>query len=227
MRTLALGDLHGCYDALAAIVEVARISPDDLLITLGDYVDRGPDSCAVLDWLLRRWQQGNLIPLRGNHDIMMLRAREDDAAMKDWLQNGGDTTLASYAPFDGDPGQLVDVPDEHWRFIEQDCRAYYETASHLFVHASAYADLPLAEQPDFMLYWEKIGSQPAHESGKTLKCDLSSQKSGQPLNLGHSVCIDTWVYGGGWLTCLDVDSRRYWQTNQQGQSRSGYLDDCD
>ena len=172
---------------------------------------------------MRRRDEGNLIALAGNHETMMMQARGGEAELADWLQNGGVTTLASYAPLDGDPGKLSDVPDQHWAFLEHDCRAYFETDTHLFVHANAYSDLPLSEQPDFMLYWEKIGSQPAHESGKTLVCGHTPQKSGKPLNLGHAVCIDTWVYGRGWLTCLDVDTGRSWQSNQQGQSRADFL----
>ena len=62
--------------------------------------------------------------------------------MKEWLANGGEATLASYSPF-GDAGKLVDVPDEHWNFLENGCCDWYETESHFFVHANAYADMAL------------------------------------------------------------------------------------
>jgi serine/threonine protein phosphatase 1 len=58
-------------------------------------------------------------------------------------------------------------------------------------------------------------------------CGHTSQKSGRPLNLGHAVCIDTWVYGRGWLTCLDVQTGKLWQANQAGETRTAWLDDCD
>ena len=48
-------------------------------------------------------------------------------------------------------------------------------------------------------------------------CGHTSQKNGQPINLGHAICIDTWACGGGWLTCLDVYGGQVWQTNQQGR----------
>ena len=52
MRTLAVGDIHGCYAALTTLAALVPFRPTDTLITLGDYVDRGPDSFAVLDWLM-------------------------------------------------------------------------------------------------------------------------------------------------------------------------------
>jgi serine/threonine protein phosphatase 1 len=77
-----------------------------------------------------------------------------------------------------------------------------------------------------MSRWEKlhgfIGAR-AHDSGKIMVCGHTAQKSGIPLNLGFAVCIDTYCYGGGWLTCLDVLTGRLWQASQQGATRSGWL----
>ncbi|HTU89032.1 MAG TPA: hypothetical protein VMF69_02945, partial [Gemmataceae bacterium] len=80
------------------------------------------------------------------------------------------------------------------------------------------------EQPDYILYWEKLTEPCAHFSGKTLICGHTRQKSGLPLDLGTSICIDTNIYDGGWLTCLDVRSGRIWQANEQGATRTGWLD---
>jgi serine/threonine protein phosphatase 1 len=163
--------------------------------------------------------------LRGNHDLMMLNARDSAAALKEWLGYGGDATLASYSPF-GDAGRLADVPDHHWHFLEKETRPWFETDSHFFVHANAYPDLPLADQPDFMLYWEKFHDPPPHCSGKVMVCGHTAQKSGLPRDVGHAVCIDTRVYGeGGWLTSLDVASGRYWQANESGATRVRLLND--
>ena len=62
-----------------------------------------------------------------------------------------------------------------------------------------------------------------HCSGKVVVCGHTQQRSGLPLNLGHAVCIDTWAYGQGWLTCLDVLSGRIWQANQAGRVRTLWL----
>ena len=53
-RLLAVGDIHGCYRALCTLMKAVRLTPEDTLITLGDYVNRGPDTHSVVDWLLRR-----------------------------------------------------------------------------------------------------------------------------------------------------------------------------
>jgi serine/threonine protein phosphatase 1 len=222
-RVLAIGDIHGCLTALTTLAAFVPFRPEDVLITLGDYINRGPDSCAVLDWLIHYARQGKLVALRGNHEVMMLQAREDEAALAQWRECGGDATLASYSPF-GDAGRLVDVPDAHWEFLES-TRGWYETESHFFVHANAYPDCPLAEQPDFMLYWESFDDPPPHESGKVMVCGHTPQKAGKPRSIGHAVCIDTWACGRGWLTCLDIATGRYWQANQGGQTRAGWLDE--
>jgi serine/threonine protein phosphatase 1 len=171
----------------------------------------------------------NLQPLRGNHDIMMLNAHDNDSEYGKWIGVGGDATLQSYSPFDGDPGSLADVPDTHWDFLANQLLPYFETKDHFFVHANAYPDISLEEQPDFMLYWEQYNDPPPHESGKTMVCGHTSQKSGLPVFNGHAVCIDTWACGGGWLSCLHVESGMIWQANQCGETRRFLLDElgCD
>ncbi len=200
------------------------IGTDDLLVTLGDYVDRGPDSSAVIDWLIHRGRGGGLVALRGNHEVMMLQSRASEAVLRSWLACGGDATIASYAT-EGSVGRLVDVPDAHWRFLEG-TRSWFEIETHFFVHANAYYDLPLTEQADFMIYWERFSEfDPPHNSGKVMVCGHTPQRDGRPKSVGHAICIDTWAYGGEWLTCLDVASGRYWQANQRGETRSGWLED--
>jgi serine/threonine protein phosphatase 1 len=224
MRHLAIGDIHGCSRALDALLAAVSPRADDRLITLGDYVNRGPDSRGVLGRLLQLHRLGQLIPLRGNHEEMMLEARESDAHLGLFLNVGGDRTLASYGP----DATLADVPAAHWDFIENVCRDYYETDTHFFVHANAYPDVPLVEQPTFMLRWEPFNDPPPHESGKVMVCGHSSQKSGRPRNLGHAICIDTHAHGrNGWLTCLDVTSGRIWQANQRGEVRQAWITDFD
>jgi serine/threonine protein phosphatase 1 len=225
MRILAIGDIHGCSRALDRLLAAVSPQPADRVITLGDYVDRGPDSYRVLERLLRLRRRCRLIPLRGNHELMMLDARKGRAREKEWLRSGGYNTLASYSLLD-EPGRLVDVPDHHWEFMERTCRDWYETDTHFFVHANAYADLALEEQPASMLYWEPFNDPGPHCSGKTMVCGHTPQQSGVPRSLGHAVCIDTWAFGHGWLTCLDVKTGRVWQANQAGRERMTWLDDC-
>jgi serine/threonine protein phosphatase 1 len=228
MRTLAIGDIHGCSQALRALLDAVKAADDDFIITLGDYVDRGPDSYGVIDQLLALHRTGRLIALLGNHEEMMLRAREGPESLQGWIECGGKQTLAAYSPL-GDGGKLVDVPDEHWDFLERTCVAWHETDTHIFVHANAYPEMAMDEQPDYMLRWESINRECSapHCSGKILVCGHTQQRSGLPLNLGHAICIDTWAYGKGWLTCLDVKSGRLWQANQEGRVRTIWLPEID
>jgi serine/threonine protein phosphatase 1 len=226
VRNLAVGDIHGCYKALETLAAFVPFSSDDLIITLGDYVDRGPDSRGVLDWVIARHLAGTLIALRGNHELMMLEARHNTQAFKVWLRAGGDATLASYSRAAVGLDQ-IDIPESHWRFLKENLRGWFETENHFFVHAGAYADSPLDQQPDFMLYWESFDNPAPHESGKVMVCGHTSQQQGKPVSVGHAVCIDTRAYGeDGWLTCLDVASGRYWQANQKGETRTDWLEDA-
>lgn len=223
-RILAIGDVHGCSRALDVLLADMNPHGDDRIVTLGDYVDRGPDSKGVLDRLLDLHQTGRLIAILGNHEIMMLQARRSPLDLEEWSLCGGDMALASYGT-NGRAGTLADVPERHWEFMETTCVGWYEAPEHFFVHANAYPDLPFAAQPDYMLFWEPFAVPVPHESGKIMVCGHTAQKSGQPLNRGHAVCIDTWVYGKGWLTCLDVTSGKVWQANQRGERRTAHLDD--
>lgn len=221
-RLLALGDIHGCYLALTTVVERAALAPSDRIVALGDYVDRGPDSKAVIDWLIARRAEGQLVALRGNHDLMMMAARCSLSQAALWLNFGGLETLASYRPASG-KSALEAVPQEHWDFLEFGCVDFYETDRCIFVHATCAPDKPLDQQNPGTLFWDKLDDPRPHQSGKTVICGHTAQKTGEPKNFGHTVCIDTWVYGDGWLTCLDVASGRYWQANERGQSREGQL----
>jgi len=147
-RTLAIGDIHGCLRALDALLELVDPQPDDLLVMLGDYVDRGPDSKGVLDRILGLRERCRCVTLKGNHDLMMLAARQDLDHFSEWLKSGGGQTLRSYEVKEDWPTFAEAIPKAHWHFLQDDCVPYYETGAQFFVHANVYPDLPLAEQPD-------------------------------------------------------------------------------
>jgi serine/threonine protein phosphatase 1 len=217
-RTIAIGDVHGCSAALAALIDAIEPGPEDVLVTLGDYIDRGPDSRGVLDLLIDLGRRCRLVPLLGNHDQTLLDVRAGRYPI-DWLLDiGGLATLNSY----GKSRSLDLIPEEHFEFLER-CLDYHETASHIFVHANYYPDLPMDEQDVGMLRWESLreACPGPHDSGKTVIIGHTSQKSGQILDLGHLICIDTYCHGGGWLTALDVDTSRVWQSNRDGELRRG------
>jgi len=212
-RLIAIGDIHGYSAALHAVLDAIAPRKCDTLVTLGDYVDRGPDSRGVLDTLIELRDRCQLVPLLGNHDQLFLQVCEGhDELFVDWFAFGGNATLGSYGR------RLDDVPCEHLDFL-RGCVRYAETPRHFFVHANYLEDVPLAEQPDEVLLWESLRSrQPRrHCSGKTAIVGHTAQKDPiEILNLGHLVCIDTWIYGTGWLTAIDVDTGRVWRADQNG-----------
>ena len=224
-RTLVIGDIHGCLKAFETLITTVKPQQCDRIVTLGDYIDRGPNSKQIIDRLIELHHQGQLVALRGNHELMMLRARSGHRyQLYHWLAAGGESTLASYSKTGSNRG-LASIPDEHWNFLENICVNWWETSSHFFVHANVYPNLPLHQQPERMLFWQKFTNPAPHCSGKTMVCGHTSQKSGEPISLGHAICIDTWVYGKGWLTCLDIVSGRIWQANQTGQLKMAWIDD--
>jgi serine/threonine protein phosphatase 1 len=222
MRTLAIGDIHGCLRQFDALLEGIAPSPDDRIVLLGDYIDRGPDSSGVVKRLLSLAQTHSVTALMGNHEQMMLEARGSHDKYADWLLNGGDATLRSYG---GVRGTLRDIPAEHWHFIEKNLRDYFETETHLFVHANAYPDMSMDEQPDYMLRWERCDNIIAHESGKIIVCGHTPQVSGHPMNRGYAICLDTNAFDGGPLTCLDVESGRLWMADVDGRVRRAHISD--
>jgi serine/threonine protein phosphatase 1 len=211
-RTIAIGDVHGCSLALRALIEAIQPTADDTIVTLGDYVDRGPDSRGVIDFLLELQPRCRLISLMGNHEVMLLDAIEHSTSLGPWLECGGVATVRSYG------GKLTNVPPEHVAFM-QSARRYFETNTHFFVHANYAADVPLDEQPDYLLFWEHLHFHvpTPHDNGKIAVVGHTSQKKAEVLDLGHVVCVDTFCHGGGWLTALDVESGQVWQANRHGQ----------
>jgi serine/threonine protein phosphatase 1 len=222
-RTIAIGDVHGCSRALATLLEAVNPDPDDVLVALGDYIDRGPDSRGVLDQLNALGRRCTLVPLMGNHEEMLQAALSDRNAVEVWLTCGGAAAVLSYGWTPGGPRRsLVDLfPEEHLAFLAG-CRDYYETDTHLFVHAGYVPELPLDRQPVQALRWRVTDARTAkpHCSGKVAVVGHTPQKSGEVLDLGFLQCIDTNSYRGGWLTALEVHTGQLWQSDARGKLRT-------
>jgi serine/threonine protein phosphatase 1 len=215
-RILAIGDIHGCSAALDAVLAAARPQPDDTVVTLGDYVDRGPDSRGVIERLIALGERCRLVPILGNHDEMLLDVVSLNlSVLQGWLMFGGDATLASYGCSTPDG-----IPDGHVDFL-RNCVPWYETERHFFVHASYHPRKPLHKQPPDLLRWASLrdGIPGPHRSGKVAIVSHTSQKTGEILDVGYLKCIDTWVYGDGWLTAMDVLTGQVWQADKSGRMR--------
>ncbi|HZT83169.1 MAG TPA: tetratricopeptide repeat protein [Gemmataceae bacterium] len=188
------------------------------------HIDRGPHSRRVLDRLIALAGRCRLVPLLGNHEEVLLAALRDISQLRRWLALGGGDTLRSYGWSPGGPRRaLADwIPQPHQDFLAG-CRPYYETASHLFVHAGFVPELAMAEQPGLALRRRVTDAATArpHGSGKVAVGGHTPQRSGEVLDLGFLVCIDTNCVHGGWLTALDTGSGRVWQADRSGRLRKG------
>jgi serine/threonine protein phosphatase 1 len=214
---IAIGDIHGCSLALAALLQAIDPGREDTLVPLGDFIDCGPSSREVLDQLIALAGRCSLVPILGNHEEMLLAAARSRPAFKEWLTCGGKQMLASYG-ISGTNGSVGVIPEEHWRFIVN-CRAFYETDTHIFTHANYLPDLPMDQQPGEVLRWQFVDPKRArpHCSGKGVVVGHSSQRSGAILDLGFLKCIDTACEPGKWLTALDPATGQVWQANKRGE----------
>jgi serine/threonine protein phosphatase 1 len=215
-RTIAIGDIHGCSAALDALIEAIRPRPEDCIVTLGDYINRGPDSRGVIERLIDLKDRYRLVTLLGNHEEMLFEALAESFPLVDFLDVGGDATLDSYGP----DRVLSLIPNDHLKFLKS-CLDYHETESHIFVHAGYESHLPMGEQSALVLRWAPLGNSvpEPHVSGKTVIAGHNSQKNGEILDLGNAKVIDTYCYGGGWLTALDVQTEQVWQADREGNMR--------
>lgn len=217
----AIGDIHGQNTMLQSLLEKLFSQPlheEDTVVFIGDYVDRGENTCAVIDTLLHlRQNHADTIFLRGNHEQMMLDARDGEkpsplsSAQGDfvlfsdetllWLQNGGVETLESYGM--NDPMRWWEaVPAEHWAFLEA-TQMEYETALHRFVHAGV---LPSGEiwdtdyGNDPRLWIREPFLESREEFDKRVVFGHTPQRSGKPLVQRNKLGIDTGAVFGGPLT---------------------------
>ena len=183
---------------------------------LGDYVDRGPDSKGVIDYLLNWPWPAKLVLLKGNHEIIMAEAGFSADHLSYWCQVGGLETMASY------DARFANIPESHWNFIN-DALPYYETKKWIYVHGGVHPEESLEVQDTVEMAWRRFPDAKPHFSGKRVVCGHTIQKSGVPSDANHTICIDTAACRGGWLTCLDAKRGRFWQANEEGKIRSGEL----
>ena len=126
-------------------------------MTLGDYVDKGPQSKGVVDRLLAGVGEGFcLVTLKGNHDAMMIDALRHPSNLAGWLAEGGDAALASYG------GDIVNVPQAHIDWFDR-LRLVHLDAHRLYVHAGIDPELPLDQQGERTLLWKRY--QPGFPGG--------------------------------------------------------------
>ena len=222
MALYAIGDIHGCLTALESIFNQGQIKKDDTVVFLGDYIDRGPNSKGVFDWLLENSRQYDFKFILGNHDITMLTAKTDPDRLAEWLQFGAVETLKSYNIEENDTLWADKIDEAHWVFLKS-CLPYLEIGKFIFVHAGLEAGKELSQQDEHHLLWQKYETPEMYTAEKTVICGHTARKNGQIADFGHTICIDTYAYGGMWLTCLNVETGNFIKANNNGLVEVGEL----
>lgn len=209
MNIYAVGDIHGCLDQLEQLLD--EVQPDlekDLLLFVGDYIDRGPESRGVVDYILRlreKYPRERIVCLKGNHEAMFLdflQGREREL----FLFNGGASTLRDYW---GDNWDLkgLHLPPDHEQFYDE-LLPYYETPDYIFVHGGLKPAVPLAEQVEEDLLWirgEFIAS--LEDFGRLVIFGHTPFK--RPLVMPNKIGIDTGAVYGNFLTCLKLPQKEF------------------
>jgi serine/threonine protein phosphatase 1 len=207
MRTIAIGDIHGCYaelkDLIATLEEEGEYRRGiDKLVFLGDYIDRGNDSRMVIEFI-RNLQENNdnVIALMGNHEDMLLKHVDDGGC--DWLWNGYQSTLDSYGGF---TKQFYD--DVKWM---RKLPKYHEDEYCIFVHAGIDPTKPMNKQSEYDLLWIRedfIYSTTEYDKkiifGHTPTVNLTEDYKPVRTFAGN-IDIDTGCVYGGALTALIID----------------------
>src|SRR5574337_549574 len=190
-----IGDIHGCLDPLRRLIAQLRPSEADEVIFLGDYVDRGPDSKGVIDYLLTL--SGRYTFLMGNHERMFLDFLQGKERAL-FLYNGGAATLESY-------GGLRQIAATHLAFLDR-FKPYYETQDYFFVHAGIRPEIPLQQQDERDLLW--IREEFYAYSGRFPKTVVFGHTPMREVLMDEDrIGIDTACVYGNKLTCLILPSR--------------------
>lgn len=191
-NTFAIGDIHGCIKQLVRLISILNLKPDDTIIFMGDYIDRGEDSKSVLDYIVELMGVCNVVALKGNHEDMMQRAfLEVDEDIRgqwifNWLRNGAKETLVSYGLGTSDCFNDTEVLPvklkKHLNFINS-MPTYHITDTHIFVHATPRPNIEIGEQKEMDLLWRREGRTEQemgydHISGKTVISGHTAQENG-------------------------------------------------
>lgn len=222
-RVYAIGDIHGRADLLAELLAridedlQARPTAEAIQVFLGDYIDRGSNSRQVIELLITRRRNHNLMLLLGNHEQFALQVLRDPSLLSQWKSIGGLNTIRSYGvtvPRRQDENSqrelamafLDTLPESHHRFL-QGLALSFSCGDFFFVHAGVRPGIPLQEQSqqdllwirdDFLLHEEDFEKIIVHGHTPTQEPDVRQNR----------INIDTGAYATGRLTCLVLEDDR-------------------
>lgn len=230
-KTYVIGDIHGGLKALIQVLERAKISKEDTLIFLGDFVDGWSESPAVLDFLIALEKSHNCIFIKGNHDDLVLQwltGNRVDFNEQLWFHHGGKATALAYEKIS------TSEKEAHITFLQSLQNYHIDAQNRLFIHAG-FTNLKGVEHEYFkpLFYWDRtlwemvlaldskidsnssiypkrlqlyseifIGHTPVTQIGKTI-----------PVHFSGVWNVDTGAAFKGKLTLMDVDSKEFFQSD--------------
>jgi serine/threonine protein phosphatase 1 len=207
--TYAIGDVHGCLDKLVRLLARCRTNAKERssrFVFIGDYIDRGPDSAAVVDLVMELQQErtAEVICLRGNHEAMAVAAAEEGRdAERQWLFNGGIETLRSYGVLSAE-----DLPSEHLAWFRA-LPLCYDDGRRYFVHAGVDPGRAFEDQCEDDQLW--IRNRFLSHTGRYARFVVHGHtplETGRPDLRANRVNIDTGAVFGGPLTAAVFDGTR-------------------
>jgi serine/threonine protein phosphatase 1 len=217
----AIGDIHGMRDPLEKLLSSLPLHPDDRLIFIGDYVDRGPDPVGVVELLLELQERHECIFLIGNHEAMFLSFLGWKGPWhfggEAFLHNGGETTLQAYGYFDSD-GEF-NLPERHEKFYKE-LVPYHLEGEYAFVHAGVSrealslsdASYALTRERPREILWQRFTADLPHSLGVTVIYGHTPQPDMQVRwNVPYSIGIDTGCVYGGNLTAIRLPDETIFQ----------------
>jgi len=228
-RVYAIGDVHGRLDLLTAlhsdILDDSKQRPHDgtnVLIYLGDYIDRGPYSREVIEYLMRDPLPGfESVRLMGNHDEALLKFLEDPGIGPSWSSYGGEATLLSYgvrvkpgliglARWEDMRQQMIEnMPESHVAFLRA-LKTSVEAGDYMFVHAGVRPGVPLSAQRQEDLLWIRDAFlDSALDHGKVVVHGHTPVD--EPEVRPNRIGVDTGAFASGVLTAvvLEGEQRRF------------------
>ena len=227
-RTLVIGDIHGGLKGLVQVLERAKVTKDDTLIFLGDYVDGWSETAPLLDFLIELDKNSNCIFMIGNHDLWHIDWLREGIINESWVVNGGKASIDSYKLY------TDNKKAEHLIFLENMKGFYIDESNRLFVHAgftSVYGAKKEKYTSNFS--WDRTLWETALSIDKSLNTDsiyfptrfkiyneifighsaTTKYNIYEPMNIFNLWNIDTGAGFSGKLTMIDADSKEFWQSD--------------